>query len=132
MKRLLLLLSLLTSCDTSGNLPQGITELDRKHSVDGVRVDVYYGVPGFQTQDSTAWAHLHETVSLSEDLRPEKGVLLVHFLDTTAFSIPTNGLMYGGKSAMNRVITQCTVLPNGDHNYNNDPSGSGRYVEPKL
>ena len=128
MKQLLRAAFLLPLCFSSCRPGSEYSELARKE-VPG-RTDIYYNVAGFNAQDTAAWRRLHFAGLLAPHTAGE--TLVVHFMDTTAFRLPaTSGQMCGGPQVMRRVVAQYLVLPDGQEVFEADPSGSGRYPEPK-
>lgn len=118
--------ALLSSCSGS---PTDLPELARKESAN--RIDVYYGVNDLET-DKPADLEQIRQAGFRISAEPNQ-MVVVHFLDTTAFTIPGNGEMYGGAAIRKKVVAQYTRLPGQpEGELEVDPFATGLYKQPNL
>ena len=85
--------------------------------------NLYVSVKNFDPKNKECW---NEIKSYAHE-KDNSGLTLIHFMDTETFELPAEGGFYGKKYS-NKVIAQYLIPIQG---FNADPTGMGKYVEPK-
>ncbi len=85
--------------------------------------NLYVSVKNFDSKNKDCWK---EIKSFAHE-KDNSGLTLIHFMDTDTFTLPAEGGFYGKKYS-DKVIAQYLVPMQG---FTADPTGMGKYVEPK-